>query len=135
MSFKPNLNLRGDLTQELSPKLEQGAEEGAAIYREDISRGPRTGIQHAGQPAVSSNAAADEPIQEQHGRHKAAVDWRPTSDPLLKQFGALGVEGMSDQDLEDLEFGSATLEGRFSLTMAAERAESHERILKEIERA
>ena len=137
MSFKPSLNFRADVTKELSPKLEKGAEEGAAVYREDISRGPRTGVQHAGQPAVSSNAAADEPIQEQRGRHKTAVDWRPTNDPLVKQFGALGVEGMSDEALAALEFGSSdgTLEGRFSLTMAAERSESHARILKEIERA
>ena len=137
MSFKPNLNLKSDLTQGLSPKLEKGAEEGAAVYREDISRGPRTGNPIPGKAVNRSNAAADEPIQEDEGSHRAAVDWRPTSDPLVKQFGALGVEGMSDEALAALEFGSSdgTLEGRFSLTMAAERSESHARILKEIERA
>ena len=137
MSHKSNPNFRGDLIKDLSPKLEKGAEEGANIYREDISRGVRTGIQHHGQPAISSNAAADESLQEQHGDHIGAVDWRPTNDPLVKQFGALGVPGMSDEALDALENGSAdgTVEGRFSLTMAAERSESHKRILEAIEKA
>lgn len=128
MAFELSPGLRAKLTQQLEPKLDKAAEAGAEAYREEIKRGPRSGEHYPGQPARSS--APNEPIQEQEGDHRAAVDWRPTNDPLVKQFGALGVQGMSDRDLAALEFGSAdgTLEGRFSLTNVAERPETHQKM-------
>ncbi len=72
----------------LEPKVQASAEAYADALRDNVSAGPRSGVQYPGLPRQSSSA--DEFPQEQFGDLKASVDTQPTNDPLVWRAGFIG---------------------------------------------
>jgi hypothetical protein len=117
---------KSTISKLLEPKIQAGAEAYADALRENVSAGPRSGVQYPGLPRQSSSAT--EFPQEQFGDLKASVDTQPTNDPLMWRAGFIGDD---EGKLNWLEFGS----GRAPLQRTADQAETRQAVLEAAQKA
>jgi hypothetical protein len=117
---------RATISKLLEPKVQAGASAYADALRENVSAGPRSGVQYPGLPRQSSSAT--EFPQEQFGDLKASVDTQPTNDPLIWRAGFIG----DDQGkLDWLEYGT----GRAPLQRTADQPETRQAVLEAAQKA
>lgn len=118
-----NPNLKAELIKDLSPRIQHAAEAGAAVLRENVSAGARSGVHYPNLPRRSS--AAGEFPQEQEGDLRASVDANPTNNPLVWEVGFFG----DDQGkLNNLEYAPPSRGGRAPLARTMSNPETLKRM-------
>jgi hypothetical protein len=117
---------KATIVNALAPKVQAGTEAYADALRENVSAGPRSGVQYPGLPRQSS--AATEFPQQQFGDLKASVDTQPTNDPLMWRAGFIGDD---EGKLNWLEYGS----GRAPLQRTADQAETRQSMAEAAQKA
>ena len=87
--IKPNSGFKAAFTREAALLLERMGNAAREQLRENLSRGPRSGVKYSSLPFPSS--APGEYPQEQEGDLKASIENNPTNDPLRREVGSFGV--------------------------------------------
>jgi hypothetical protein len=117
---------KATIVNALVPKVQAGTEAYADALRDNVSAGPRSGVQYPGLPRQSSSAT--EFPQEQFGDLKASADSQPTNNPLIWRAGFMGDD---IGKLRWLEYGS----GRAPLAHTADDPETRRRMLEAAQKA
>jgi hypothetical protein len=123
--FESNPNFEAEVIQRLARQLDRAGDAAAAVLRENVSAGARSGRKYPRLPRRSS--APDEFLQEQFGDLKGAVKAQ-SQDELIRQVGIIDHPKLGDNALGALEFGNraGTLAGRQSVTRTMEATTTHE---------